>query len=399
MTLPLKAFVGAKIHDGEALHEKCALIVYEDGSCRILAVNEVPESCSIERLSGGYITPGFVDLQVNGGGGVMFNDDQSVDALRTIASAHASTGTIAILPTLITDTANKTRAAISAVEQAIKQGVKGIVGIHLEGPHLSVARKGAHDPSLIRQMEEDDLNVLLDAAQRLPNVKVTVAPENTSLAQIRAMADAGIIVSLGHTNADFETCLAAFDAGASCVTHLYNAMSQLGNREPGLVGAALSRNGVFAGIIADGIHVHPTNIRVALDAKPDGDKIFLVSDAMAVAGSQAQHFDLNGRKVTRDANRLTLPDGTLAGADLELPRAISVMMTDVGDSERQAIARATSTPASILRNKGHLGELTHIEAGITYFCDTTETDIRLRTHNQNMTVAARAIADRKTFGQ
>ncbi|MEP3347390.1 MAG: N-acetylglucosamine-6-phosphate deacetylase [Litoreibacter sp.] len=376
MTLPVKAFVGAKIHDGKALHERCALIVHDDGKCCILAQSEVPTTCVTERLSGGIITPGFVDLQVNGGGGVMFNDDQSVDALRTITSAHASKGTVAILPTLITDTAKKTRAAIDAVEQAIKLGVKGIVGIHLEGPHLSVTRKGAHDPSLIRQMDEDDLDMILDAAQRLPNVKVTVAPENTSLAQIRAMSDAGIIVSLGHTDADFKTCLGAFDAGACCVTHLYNAMSQMGNREPGLVGATLSRSDVYAGVIADGIHVHPSSIRVALDAKPDNDKIFLVSDAMAVAGSEVQHFILNGRKVTRSTDRLTLPDGTLAGADLDLPQAVSVMITDVGDSEQQAIARATSTPASILGNKGELGGLTHIEAGINYFSDTKNMNIR-----------------------
>lgn len=376
MTLPVKAFVGAKIHDGTAVHEGCALTIDNDGACRIIPQNDVPENCTTEHLSGGIITPGFVDLQVNGGGGIMFNDDQSVDALRTIAQAHAITGTVALLPTLITDTAEKTRAAIDAAEQAIKQGVNGILGIHLEGPHLSVARKGAHDPSLIRTMDEDDLNLILDAAQRLPNVKVTVAPESTSLSQIRAMADAGIIVSLGHTDADFDTCMAAFDAGASCVTHLYNAMSQLGNREPGLVGAVLSRRDVFAGVIADGIHVHPSSIRLALDAKPDSDKIFLVSDAMAVAGSKVQQFTLNGRQVTRNANRLTLPDGTLAGADLELSQAISVMISSVEDSERQAIARATSIPASMLRRRNGFGSLAHTSSGVIYARDLMNSGVR-----------------------
>lgn len=352
-----KAYVGAQIHDGQTLHENSALVIGEDQSVSVQPRQALPPNCPMQTLNGGLITPGFVDLQVNGGGGVMFNDDQSVATLRIIAEAHAMTGTQAFLPTLITDTPDRTRAAISAVEAAIAEKVNGIIGIHLEGPHLSVARKGAHDPQLIRPMTDTDLALMLDAAARLPNVMVTVAPENTTLAQIKTMADAGIVVSLGHTDADLATCHAAFDAGARCVTHLFNAMSQLGNREPGLVGATLERGDIYAGLIADGIHLHPTTIRLALAAKPQSERVFLVTDAMATASSSIESFTLNGREVFRKKNRLTLADGTLAGADLSMPRAVSVMMCDVGESSLQAVARATSTPTSLLRESNGLGRI------------------------------------------
>ena len=363
-----KAFTGAQIHDGERLHNGMALAVTGAG-LSVISPDALPEGCPTEVLLGGLIAPGFVDLQVNGGGGVMFNDDQSVDALAEIAKAHGGTGTQAILPTLITDTPARTRAAIDAVEQAIAEGVDGIAGIHLEGPHLSIARKGAHDPKLIRQMDDDDLALLLSAADRLANVMVTVAPENTSLEQIKVMAQAGISVSLGHTDADAEICHAAFDAGANCVTHLFNAMSQLGNREPGLVGAVLEREEIYAGLIADGIHVDPAAIRIALAAKPGSERIFLVTDAMATAGSPIQSFELNGREVFRKDRRLTLADGTLAGADLELTQALMVMTNDAGDTGEAALRRATSTPARLLREPGGVGRLGDGSRSAIYFED------------------------------
>ncbi|GFE50751.1 N-acetylglucosamine-6-phosphate deacetylase [Roseobacter cerasinus] len=364
MSTTARAYVGARIHDGEQLHSAHGLLVDEEGAFDILPEQALPPGCVVETLEGGLITPGFVDLQVNGGGGVMFNDDQSVATLKTIADAHARSGTYAILPTLITDTPDRTRAAINAVEEAIAADVQGIVGLHLEGPHLSVARKGAHDPSLIRPMSDADLRLVLEAAERLPNVMITVAPENTTGAQISKLAEAGVVVSLGHTDADAATCHAAFDAGARCVTHLFNAMSQMGNREPGLVGATLARDDVHAGLIADGIHVHPTSMRVALAAKAG---IFLVTDAMATAGSEIDRFHLNGREVFRAERRLTLADGTLAGADLEIPRALEVMTEQVGDTLEAAVARTTSIPASVLRQPGGLGHLSGRGQTALYF--------------------------------
>ena len=365
MTARPTAFTGAAIHDGTTLHRDKALLVTGD-TARLTTPDRLPEGCTVTRLDGGTILPGFVDLQLNGGGGVMFNHAPDLDTLHTIAEAHARCGSAAILPTLITDTPARTRAAIDAVSQAIDARIPGIVGIHLEGPHLSVARKGAHDPALIRRMEPDDLALLLSAAERLPNVLVTVAPETTDTAQIRALANAGITVALGHTDADFDTCMAAFDAGARAVTHLFNAMSQLGNREPGLVGATLARGDVHAGLIADGIHVHPATMRAALAAKTGPGAIFLVTDAMATAGSEIDRFTLNGREVLRRDHRLTLADGTLAGADLTLTRALQVMTRDVGEPLEAAIRRATTGPAALLRDPGSFGTLAQGAASLLY---------------------------------
>ena len=350
-----RVFTGADIHDGKHLHHGKVLAQMQDGSRRILAFEQVPQGMPTERLQAGVLCPGFVDLQVNGGGGVMFNDSPDAATLRRMAKAHRSTGVVALLPTLITDTPDKTEAAIEAVAAAIAYVVPGIIGLHLEGPHLALSRKGAHDGALIRPMEAADLALILRAAVLLPNLMVTVAPENTSNAQIAAMAEAGVIVSLGHSDADYETSMAAFDAGARCVTHLFNAMSQMGNRAPGLVGAALARDGVHAGLIADGIHVHPASMRNALAAKGEG--IFLVSDAMATAGSDIAGFTLNGREVYRAEGRLTLADGTLAGAHLALGRAVRTLIHAVGEPLETALARAISGPLALLRDDMGLGRI------------------------------------------
>lgn len=352
-----RAFLGADVFDGAALHAGRALLL-DGAACRgIVDPDGIPDGVEIVTFEGGTLMPGFVDLQVNGGGGVMFNDETTPEGVAAIAAAHATRGTRALLPTLITDTPERTRAAVEAVERAIAQGVAGIVGIHLEGPHLSVARKGAHDPSLIRRMEDADEAFLCEAARRLPNVMVTVAPENVSNAQIARLAGAGVIVSLGHSDCGLADAEAAFAAGARCVTHLFNAMSQLGNREPGLVGAALHAPGVSAGLIADGIHVHPAAMRAALVAKRTPGSIFLVTDAMSPVGSEITRFTLNGRKVLRRDGRLVLEDGTLAGADLDLPTAISVLVDRVGVDPARAFAMATSAPASVLRCPGGFGFL------------------------------------------
>jgi len=343
--MSITAYTGADVFDGTTRHTGAALLV-QDG--QIEGIGDVPAGATIHALSGGLIAPGFVDLQVNGGGGVMFNDDQSVATLTTIAQAHASLGTTALLPTLITDTPARVAAAIDAVEQAIDLGVAGIIGMHIEGPHLSVARKGAHDPDLIRPMQDADLALLLDAATRLPHLMVTVAPESVTPAQIKTLTDAGVIISLGHTDAPYAKCEAAAKAGASCATHLFNAMSQLTGREPGLVGTVLESGTLNAGLIADGIHVSAASIRVALRAKQGTGAVFLITDAMATVGSDITEFTLNGRTIYRREGRLTLSDGTLAGADLDMPTALRFMVNTVGVPEDQALAMATSVPAHVI---------------------------------------------------
>lgn len=352
-----RALTGADIFDGERLHRNQSLLLDGKIATGVVAAHEIPTDYTVTKLSGGTILPGFVDLQVNGGGGVMFNDMTSVAGLRIIAEAHAKTGTRTLLPTLITDTAERTRAAVDAVTLAVQQHVPGIVGLHLEGPHLSLARKGAHDPNLIRPMTDEDEAFLIQSAARLPNLMVTVAPENVTVSQISRLARAGVIVSLGHTDCSLNDANAAFEAGAHCVTHLFNAMSQMGSREPGLVGASLDAPEVYAGLISDGIHVHPSSVRAALNAKQEPGKIFLVTDAMSTVGSDITEFVLNGRRVIRKNGRLTLADGTLAGADLEMPQAVALMVNRMKIDKATAFAMATSFPGQLLRNVNSAGRI------------------------------------------
>lgn len=370
---------GAEVFDGTRLGPGALLV--EDGTIVAVlrqeaeaegaAVTELA-SGTVEDLGGGILAPGFVDLQVNGGGGIMFNEAPTVATLRTMAAAHAALGTLTLLPTLITDTPEVTRAAVAAVAEAVAEGVPGIAGLHLEGPHLSLARKGAHDPSLIRPMEPEDLRFLLDTALAVPRLYLTVAPESVDNKCIFALSNAGVVVSLGHSDAGFSAARAAISAGAKAATHLFNAMSQLGNREPGLVGATLASGEVSAGLIADGLHVHPATLRVALKAKEGPGRLFLVTDAMAPAGTALQSFQLNGREIRRADGRLTLADGTLAGADLDMARALRVITREAGAAREHALAMATSIPAEVagLANRcgafaaGRSADFVHLSEGL-----------------------------------
>lgn len=334
------------VFDGTRLHQDAAIRFGALGVEALLPRAEAgPDAMD---LGDAILSPGFTDLQVNGGGGVMLNDGPSADLIGKIAAAHWGLGVRRLLPTLITDAREVASAAIAAVEEAIAAGAPGVAGLHLEGPHLSIARKGAHDAAHIRPMTEPDLAALLDAKARLPVLMVTIAPESVSPEQVRAMAAAGIIVSLGHTDADFETCLAYAKAGARAATHLFNAMSQMGSRAPGLVGAAIASGALSAGLIADGVHVHPDMMRIAWRGKRGPGEMFLVSDAMAVAGTDARSFDLGGREVLRAEGRLVLADGTLAGADLDLVTALRVLVEQAEVDLADALRAATSAPEALI---------------------------------------------------
>lgn len=355
MTNGTCTFVGGPIFDGQTLHADVSAL-FEGG--RLVDIGPAGRKAgNVIDLGGDILSPGYVDLQLNGGGGVMLNDDPSVETIRCIAEAHRGLGTVAFLPTLITDTPEKTRLTIEAVIAALDCAVPGVAGLHLEGPHLSVARKGAHSAALIRPMAATDLDLLLEARAMLPALMVTLAPETVSVEQVAALDRAGVVVSLGHTDADYETCVAYMKAGARCATHLFNAMSQMGHRAPGLVGAVLAHGDVSAGLIADGIHSHPASIQTAWRAKAPPGQIFLVSDSMAVAGTDHTEFMLEGRVIRRAEGRLTLEDGTLAGADLDLTKAVRVLSEQVHIPIEAALRAATSVPASMIGLKSDLSEL------------------------------------------
>ncbi|MGX5720569.1 N-acetylglucosamine-6-phosphate deacetylase [Shinella zoogloeoides] len=355
----LTAITGARIFDGNLWHDDSALIVEGGKVAAIAALRDVPGDARIVPMDGLSLVPGFIDLQVNGGGGVLLNEQHDVEGIRTMCAAHARFGTTGLLPTLITDNREVTAKTIAAGLAAREADVPGFLGLHLEGPHLSIARKGAHDPSLIRPMEQADLERTIAARKGLDTLLMTLAPENATNEQIAALHAAGVTVSLGHSDSSYATAAAAVEAGAHMMTHLFNAMSQLGNREPGMVGAALDLGHVNAGLIADGYHVHPVAIRAALRAKRGPGRIFLVTDAMSPIGTDMTSFFLNGREIFREGGRLTLADGTLAGADIDMASCVRYMRDTVGIDMEEALRMASLYPAEAIGMTGRKGRLTH----------------------------------------
>lgn len=349
------ALTGARIFDGADWHDDAALIVSDGLIEAIVGRSIIPSEAEIVDLGDGILAPGFIDLQVNGGGGVMLNDHPDLASIETICRAHAPFGTTALLPTLITDTPEITAAAIAAGAEAAQRKLPGFLGLHLEGPHLSLARKGAHDPKLIRPMNAADEAALIATRAKLPVLQTTVAPESVTAAQVAALAKAGIVVSLGHSDTGYATATAYAKVGASMATHLFNAMSQIGNREPGLAGAAIDSSTMFAGLIADGIHVHPATIEIALKSKRGPARIFLVTDAMATIGTDMTEFTLNGRTVYRKDGSLRLADGTLAGADLDMISAVRFMHQVVGIDLSEALRMASLYAAEAVGQSHRLG--------------------------------------------
>ncbi len=296
-------------------------------------------------LGGRLLLPGFIDCQVNGGGGALFNTDPSVGTIATIAAAHRRFGTTGLLPTLISDDLSVVERGIAAVDAAIAAGVPGILGIHIEGPFLSPARRGIHSEAKLRRLE-DGLVALLTAPHR-GRTLVTLAPECATPAQIAKLVEAGAIVAAGHSDADYETVRAAIDAGLTGFTHLFNAMSQLANRAPGMVGAALEDERTWAGIIVDGHHLHPATVRVAVRAKRP-HRLMLVTDAMPSVGSDDPTFLLQGREIRREGDILRGDDGVLAGSTLTMAGAVANMMAQGRVDLRTAVAMASATPAAFL---------------------------------------------------
>jgi N-acetylglucosamine-6-phosphate deacetylase len=343
------AYTGARIFGGETWHDDAALVV-ADGV--VHSIGSAPAGASHVPLDGGMLAPGLIDLQVNGGGGHLIGPGTTANDLGVVCATHRAFGVTGLLPTLITDTASVTDAVLAAGAEAARRQVPGFLGLHLEGPHLSLARKGAHDPALIRPMDEADLVRLERARGALPHLLVTVAAETVTPEQIARLVRAGIVVSIGHSDASFETSSAAIRAGASMATHLFNAMSQIGNRDPGVVGAALHHGSVSAGLIADGIHVHPATLRLALRGKMGPGRIFLVSDSMSQAGTEMTSFELNGRMIHRQDGALRLGDGTLAGADLTLDAAVRYLHLEFGLELGECLRMASLYPAQAIGADG-----------------------------------------------
>jgi N-acetylglucosamine-6-phosphate deacetylase len=336
---------GARLFDGESWHDDAEIAV---ANGRFVTATDAPSGAEVIDADGLVVVPGFIDLQVNGGGGVNFNDAPSIETIARICAAHARFGTTALLPTLITDRREARTEAIAAGKAALAAGVPGFLGLHLEGPHLSATKRGVHAAAYVRPMEEQDVRELLGALVGAGPTMLTIAPESTPIEAVRRLAAAGGVVSLGHSDCDFDTALAYIAAGASTATHLFNAMSPLGHRTPGMVGAVLD-SGISAGLIADGLHVHPAAARVALRAKRGPGRLFLVTDAMLTIGTDLPDFELNGRTIFRRDGRLSLADGTLAGADIDMLSSVRYAAEHFEIGLDEAIRMASVYPADAMR--------------------------------------------------
>lgn len=305
-------------------------------------------------LKGDMLAAGYVDIQVNGGGGALFNDAPNVETIRTIAAAHARYGTTSLLPTLISDDLDKVAEAIKAVDAAIEEGVPGIAGIHLEGPFLNASRKGVHDASKFKILDQGAIDLL--TSLKRGKTLITLAPETAPGGAIAELVGRGAVVFAGHTEASFEQIIAAEAEGLRGFTHIFNAMSQLSSRAPGVVGAALSSPKSFSGLIADGVHVHPANM--ALVARLLGpERTVLVSDAMPTLGSDRNWFDLKGEKIFARGLTCYTPEGVLAGSNLSMHDAVRVMMGEAGVSFADAVRMATSAPARAMGLEAEVGHL------------------------------------------
>jgi N-acetylglucosamine-6-phosphate deacetylase len=348
----MQVLYGARLFDGEKMLDDAALVI--EGT-RIAAIVPVAERPMPGRdLGGGILSPGLIDIQVNGGGGTLFNETPTPEGMRAIAQAHRRDGTTGLLPTVVTDTPEVLAAALEAARAAVAERVPGVLGIHVEGPFIDPRRKGAHSPELIRPMTPADADRLIDA--RTPTMLVTIAPVSVSESLIRRLSGAGVILSLGHSEATDSEALRAFDAGISAVTHLYNAMSPLTHRAPGVVGATLVRPDIICGLITDGHHVAPTAVRVALAAK-GSDGIALISDAMSPAVGGPDEFFLQGRPAFRRNGKLVLEDGTLAGSAISLMDAVRWLHHELSLDLAVALKMATVTPARLLRLDAEIGRL------------------------------------------
>jgi N-acetylglucosamine-6-phosphate deacetylase len=366
-----QVFFGARLFDGHRFIDDHALVTEGASIIGLVPVADRPRGIIEHDLGGGILSPGFIDAQINGGGGVLLNETPSVKGISAILAAHRPFGTTHALPTLITDAPEILEETLLAGKTAVNF-VPGYLGIHIEGPFIDPKRSGAHPTHHIREMTAADAELLINGKAGV--MMVTLAPNCVSSAWISQLMEAGIIVSLGHSDASDQQTYAAIDAGASAVTHLYNAMSPLSHRAPGLTGAAMADPRIITGLITDGHHVSPTAIYVALAAKgPDG--IALVSDAMPPAAGGPEMFELQGRSASRMGTKLTLPDGTLAGSAITMLEAVRYLVLELHIDLSVALRMATRTPARMLRINGKYGSFT---AGASASAVHLTDDLRVR---------------------
>jgi len=339
------ALINGRVLSPAGWRDGVAVLV--DGGCILGVVDraETPQEARLRDLKGAALVPGFIDVQVNGGGGVLFNDSPTVEAIARIGEVHRRFGTTGFLPTLLSDDLSIVDRAMRAVEAAIESGAPGVLGIHIEGPFLNAERKGIHDATKMRSMDEAAFNLL--TSLKRGKTLVTLAPETMSLDMIERLSAAGVVLAAGHTNASYEDTRAALNRGVTGFTHLFNAMSPLASRAPGAVGAALESQTAWCGVIVDGRHVSPVVLRIALRTRPL-DRFMLVSDAMPTVGTDDKAFRLGGRMIRAEGGACVAQDGTLAGSNLDMALAVRNAVDLLGVTLADAVTMASAAPAAFL---------------------------------------------------
>ena len=348
-----KALVNGVVFDGERLLQQHTVLLNGSLVEAVVPDAELPAGFTETiDLNGHFLVPGFIDLQVNGGGGIMFNSAPTVETIRTIVEGHRQYGTTGLLPTLITTSFDVMAQAIAAVDQAMAEEMSGVLGIHLEGPFLNAEKKGAHDAGKFCLLDEQ--GVALVSSLKQGKTIATIAPELTSPEIIAQLKSEGVIVCAGHTNANYQQTRQALDAGIDGFTHLYNAMTPLQSREPGMVGAALEDCQSWFGIIADGYHMHPAAFHVAVAAKQQGGAI-LVTDAMSTVGFDKNYFELDGETIRSADGRCINAAGSLAGSDLDMMSAVNNASDFANIDWLEALRMASLYPAQALGMENDLG--------------------------------------------
>jgi N-acetylglucosamine-6-phosphate deacetylase len=340
------------VFDGETIHRDCAVVI--DGA-HIVALTprrEVTNAPLVELPEGVWLAPGFIDIQVNGGGDVLFNDEPTPDGVARIARAHRKFGTTSLLPTLITDTDEKMISAARAVEEVMTRE-PGVLGVHFEGPFISPQRLGVHRPDLCRHAEARHIALLAPPPNGVS--LVTLAPEEAPVGFVTALVSVGCKVALGHSMATYAQTRAAMTEGLTGFTHLFNAMRPLTSREPGPIAAALESASAFYGLIVDGEHVDPAMLRLALRAGLGYP--MLVTDAMPPVGGEAGEFMLQGRRILARDGRCVTADGTLAGAALDMASAVRNCVALMGVPLERALTFASTHPARFLGLGDRLGRI------------------------------------------
>lgn len=358
------ALTNCKLYTGSDVLTNHAVIVNRGLIEAVCPEDALPQTIKTIDLKGANVSPGFIDLQLNGCGGVMLNDEITAQTMQIMHQANLKSGCTSYLPTLITSSDEDMRAAVAAAREYHAQYQNQSLGLHLEGPYLNVAKKGIHSVDYIRPSDDSMIDFMCDNADVI--AKVTLAPEHNDAAHIERLSAAGIVVSIGHTNATYAQARQSFDSGVTFATHLFNAMTPMVGREPGVVGAIYDTPDVYAGIIADGFHVDYANIRIAHKIK--GEKLVLVTDATAPAGADMDYFIFVGKKVYYRDGKCVDEHGTLGGSALTMIEAVQNTVEHVGIALDEALRMATLYPAKAIGVDNKLGRIKKgLVANLTVF--------------------------------